>query len=163
MIRNLEKADYNIVCDIVNDNWKNVYNGFVNPELLNPAGCNKRKIELENDFQCHRFSEYVWEEHGKVLAMLSIGDTEDTDRTGAFEIWRIYITSTSQGKGLGGKLLAFAEQQAKENGYKEIVIWAFKENIRAVSFYQKHGYMINKEEYLGEPYLSYGVRLLKTL
>ncbi|MDO5409377.1 MAG: GNAT family N-acetyltransferase [Lachnospiraceae bacterium] len=55
------------------------------------------------------------------------------------------------GKGIGKKLLYFAEQQAKENGYKESIIWAFKENIRALSFYQKCGYSIDKEEYLGEP------------
>lgn len=163
MIRQIKENDFDIICDIVNENWKRVYSGYVNPELLNPLGCQKRKRELEHDFITQRLSEYVYEEHKQVLALLSFGNTEDIDKVGAFEVWRIYVSEAAQGKGIGKKLLYFAEQQAKESGYKESIIWAFKENIRALSFYQKCGYTIDKEEYLGEPYLSVGVRLLKKL
>ncbi len=34
-------------------------------------------------------------------------------------------------------LMDFAEQEAEEQGYKEIVIWAFKNNHHAVSFYKR--------------------------
>ena len=57
----------------------------------------------------------------------------------------------------------FAEQKAEEQGYKEIVIWAFKNNHHAVSFYKKRGYSIDKEEYLSEPYFSMGIRLKKDI
>lgn len=163
MIRQIQENDFDVVCDIVNKNWKAVYRGYVNPELLNDFGCKKRKCELEQDFLSQRLSEYVYEEQKQVLALLSFGNTEDVDKAGAFEIWRIYVSEVVQGKGIGKKLLDFAEQQAKENDYRESIIWAFKENIRAVSFYQKCGYAIEKEEYLEEPYLSVGVRLSKKL
>ena len=64
----------------------------------------------------------MWEENGNVVAMLSFGNTADHDKAGAFEIWRIYITSDFQGKGIGHHLIAFAEQAAKEEGYTEVVI-----------------------------------------
>lgn len=163
MIRPLKERDIDVVIGIVNENWKTVYAGYINPELLNNAGCRKREIELKTDFSNRRLSEYVWEETGQLLALLSIGNTADSDKTGAFEVWRIYVDSKAQGKGIGGKLLAFAEQQANERKYSEIIIWAFKENIRALSFYQRHGYKIDKEEYLGEPYLTSGIRLIKKL
>lgn len=76
----------------------------------------------------------MWEENGNVVAMLSFGNTADHDKAGAFEIWRIYITSDFQGKGIGHNLIAFAEQAAKEEGYTEVVIWAFKNNLNAISF-----------------------------
>ena len=44
-----------------------------------------------------------------------------------------------QGKGIGRLLLDFAQQKAKEQGYKRIVIWAFRDNYRAVSFLLKNG------------------------
>lgn len=163
MLRETKKADIDMICKIVNDNWKRVYKGYVNPQLLNDKGCEKRACELKADFISGRLAEYVWEEQNQVVAMLSFGNTEDTDKKGAFEIWRIYVTLNFQGKGIGNSLLTFAEQKAKELGYKEIVIWAFKENIHALSFYQKHGYILNKEEYLSEPYLATGVRLCKTI
>lgn len=81
----------------------------------------------------------------------------------AFEIWRIYVAPQSQGKGIGKLLLNFAEEQAHRQGYSKIIIWAFKNNYRAVSFYQKNGYCIDKEEYLGKPYFAMGVRLEKDI
>ena len=146
MIRPLSEKDYNIAIDIVNTNWKRTYSNYVNPSLLNEIGCKERAEELRHDFQSKRLSEYVWEEQGQILALLSIGDTADIDKKGAFEIWRIYV-----------------RPEAKRQGYQEIVIWAFQENTTAISFYQKNGYVIDKNEYLGEPYLTFGIRLIKTL
>ncbi len=163
MIRPLEENDIEMVCSIVNDNWKHVYAGYVNPLLLDENGCAERARHLKSDFTTHRLSEYVWEEDHQVAAMLSIGDTADTDIPGAFEIWRIYVAAPFQKKGIGRSLLDFAEQQAKEQGRKKIVIWAFKGNYRAVSFYQKYGYCINKEEYLGVPYFAMGIRFVKEI
>ena len=34
MIRPLEERDIEIVCTIVNENWKNVYSEYINPMLL---------------------------------------------------------------------------------------------------------------------------------
>ncbi len=163
MIRPLEEKDIEIVCGIVNENWKNIYAGYVNPLLLDENGCAERIHHLKLDFTTHRLSEYVWEEDNQVSAMLSIGDTADTDIAEAFEIWRVYVAAQFQKKGIGKSLLDFAEQRAKRQGYKRIVIWAFKDNYRAVSFYQKQGYCIDKEENLGEPYLAMGVRLKKEI
>lgn len=163
MVRPLKEKDIEIVCRIVNENWKNVYAEYINPLLLNMDGCAERMNRLKLDFATHRLSEFVWEEKKQVLAMLSIGDTADTDITGAFEIWRIYVDAPFQKNGIGKRLLNFAEQQARQQDYKKIVIWAFKDNSHAVSFYQRQGYCIDKEEYLGEPYLATGIRLKKEL
>lgn len=163
MIRPLVESDFDAVISIVNQNWKNVYTGYVNQELLNDAGCYERGQQLKQDFINHRLSEYVWEESGQILGLLSMGATADVDKASDFEIWRIYIAAEAQGCGIGGRLLAFAEQTAKENGYAEIIIWAFSKNTRAITFYQKYGYQVDKEEYLDAPYLTNGTRLLKNI
>ncbi len=163
MIRPLAESDFDTVISIVNRDWKDVYTGYVNQELLSDAGCQERGQQLLKDFINHRLSEYVWEESGQILGLLSMGTTADSDKANAFEIWRIYIAVESQGKGIGGQLLAFAEQNAKASGYTEILIWAFSKNTRAIRFYQKYGYQIDKEEYLDTPYLTYGTRLVKNI
>lgn len=163
MIRPLVESDFDTVIRIVNRNWKDVYTGYVNQELLNDAGCQERGQQLKKDFISHRLSEYVWEESGRILGLLSMGATADSDKANAFELWRIYIAVEAQGKGIGGQLLTFAEQKAKASGYTEILIWAFSKNTRAIRFYQKYGYQIDKEEYLDTPYLTNGTRLLKKI
>ena len=163
MIRSLNEADYDAVINIVNENWRTVYLGYVNPFLLSDDGCRKREFDLKKDFTSHRFEEYVWVENSSAVALLSLGKTADTDKTNAYELWRIYIAQNMQGKGIGGKLLNFAEEQAKQKGYSEMLIWAFRENTRAITFYQKHGFQIDKTEFLEEPYHTFGVRLIKEL
>ncbi|OBR95480.1 protease synthase and sporulation negative regulatory protein PAI 1 [Clostridium ragsdalei P11] len=163
MIRLLQEEDIEIVCKIVNDNWRSVYDGYVNEQLLNDNGCFNREKRLKADFLSGRLSNYVYECNGHIAALLSIGDTVDNDKIGAFEVWRIYISEAYQNRGIGSQLINFAEQQAFKYGYKEIVIWAFKGNSRAISFYKKHGYKKDKEEYFGEPYLTYAVRFNKNL
>ena len=129
MIRPLSEKDYNIAISIVNTNWKRTYSNYVNPLLLNEDGCKKRAEELKHDFQSRRLLEYVWEEQGQILALLSIGDTADMDKKGAFEIWRIYVRPEAQGHNIGSQCISFSEQEAKKRGYQEIVIWAFQENM----------------------------------
>lgn len=135
MIRPLVESDFDAAISIVNHNQKDVYTGYVNQELLNDAGCYERGQQLKQDFINHRLSEYVWEESGKVLGLLSMGATADTDKASDFEIWRIYIAAEAQGHGIGGRLLAFAEQTAREKGYAEIIIWAFSRKTKAIKFY----------------------------
>lgn len=50
MIRMMKETDIDNVCEIINENWKKVYKGYVNSELLSPAGCADRIYELKNDF-----------------------------------------------------------------------------------------------------------------
>lgn len=163
MIRLLRESDIGTICNIINNNWKMVYNGYVNEELLSEQGCLKREKRLKQDFLSGRLLNYVYECDNQLVGILSIGDTADNDKVGAFELWRIYIAEIFQGQGIGNLLLSFAEQEAGKLGYKEMVIWAFKKNARAISFYMKHGYAPDKECYLGYPYLAYGTRLCKKL
>lgn len=138
MIRLMEIGDLDIVGEIVNGDWKNIYSSYINPDLLSLEGCKKRKKEIEAELLSGSLANYIYEDDGIVKALLTFGQTADSDKSGAFEIWRIYVSQDFQGVGIGKSLLTFAEKQAMLSGFQEIIIWAFKENFKAVSFY-KHG------------------------
>ena len=163
MLRPLEKRDLNRAAAIVMESWRTLYQSYLNPALFTEEGFRAQRLHLQEDLAGGRLKEQVWEEDGLILGLLSTGDTADKDKPGAFEIWRVYLAPEARGRGIGGQLLAQAEESAREQGYKEAVIWAFRENTRALAFYQKQGYRPDKEEYLGEPYLAWGVRLVKPL
>lgn len=163
MIRLLKESDIDGVCQFVNEDWKSVYTGFVNEQLLSKQGCLERAERLKADFLSGRLTNYVYEYEGQPVALLSVGDTADKDKKGAFEVWRLYLLLAYQNKGIGSKLLKYAEEEAIKLGYSEMVIWAFKENEHAVSFYKKHGYKQDSSHYLGAPYFAYGIRLNKKL
>ena len=56
------------------------------------------------------------------------------------EIKRMYAKKKSGG--VGGRILVFLEEQAKELGYSRFVLETRKCNEKAVSFYQRHGYRV---------------------
>ena len=45
MIRLMEIGDLDIVGEIVNGDWKNIYSSYINPDLLSLEGCKKRKTK----------------------------------------------------------------------------------------------------------------------
>ncbi len=163
MIQALSTQDMDAACEIVNKNWRKFYSSYVNPRLTDQKGCRERTARLKRDFIQGKRAAYVWKEREQVLALLSVGETTDSDKPDAFEIWRLYIEPAAQNKGIGTEMLTFAEQYAKEHGYGEIIIWTFKQNQRALSLYQKLGYSPDKEEYLGKQYKAYGIRLTKKI
>lgn len=135
----------------------------LNLDLLSAEGCERRKKKIEAELLSGNLKNYVYEEDGSVKALLTFGETADTDKRGAFEIWRIYVSQDFQGGGIGKTMLEFAEGQAAASGFGEIVIWAFKENTRAAAFYRHNGYVEDKVMDLGEPYRAEGVRFGKRM
>ncbi len=58
------------------------------------------------------------------------------------QIERIYVDAPWQGHGLGGRLLAFAEEQARQTGATWLWLSVWQEAPRAVRFYEKNGFRI---------------------
>ncbi|NDV68188.1 GNAT family N-acetyltransferase [Dysgonomonas sp. 25] len=61
------------------------------------------------------------------------------------QLRQMAVESFRQGKGIGSKILFFAEEIAKKNQYKYIYLHARKE---AVAFYKKNGYDVEGEEFI---------------
>ncbi len=55
------------------------------------------------------------------------------------------VTSVLQGKGIGRQLMSFAENIARDRGYKRLTMHARKS---AVGFYEKNGYKVSGNEFV---------------
>lgn len=58
------------------------------------------------------------------------------------ELNKLYILEWFCGKGIGERLLKFAEEIIQEKGEKLFWLWVLETNSRAVNFYGKHGYEV---------------------
>jgi ribosomal protein S18 acetylase RimI-like enzyme len=83
---------------------------------------------------------FVWEEDGRLLGFVYHALKEMTDRT--WYLWWIAVSPDQQGRGLGGKLLTFVEDDIRALGGRLIVVetstTAHYEPTRR--FYLKRGY-----------------------
>lgn len=70
------------------------------------------------------------------------------------EVKKLYVDTFFQGRGIGGELLEFAikEQNA---GY----LWALEKNVKAIKFYENHGFYRTGEKVFEEGTPEYLVRL----
>ncbi|RYU92368.1 GNAT family N-acetyltransferase [Mucilaginibacter terrigena] len=65
----------------------------------------------------------------------------DLQDPNALEVERIYVLQQYQGQQIGKHLLNFAIQTATENNLKYIWLGVWDQNTRAISFYQRNGFI----------------------
>lgn len=70
------------------------------------------------------------------------------------EICKLYVDTFFQSRGIGGALMEFAIQ-----GLNADNVWALQKNVRAISFYQRHGFCLTGQKKLEEGTVEYLVAL----
>ena len=58
----------------------------------------------------------------------------------AAELVALYVDPERWGRGAGGALMSAALERLAELPYAEVVLWTFKGNDRAISFYERRGW-----------------------
>jgi predicted GNAT family N-acyltransferase len=76
-----------------------------------------------------------------VIATCRLRETED----GVWKLERMAVDADARGLGVGGRLLAGAEEEARSRGATEIVLHAQR---RAEEFYAKHRYVPEGETFM---------------
>ena len=106
---------------------------------------------------------YVFDKDELIHGFMRMRQCGDEDKKDAFELCAIYVEPRLQGRGTGTALLKFCEQTATENGYYEIVLWVLQENQKAISFYEKNGYMADGKSQHLENIDAVEIRYVKNL
>ncbi|MEG0273501.1 MAG: GNAT family N-acetyltransferase [Longicatena sp.] len=73
------------------------------------------------------------------------------------ELCKLYVDPFFQGKRYGAQLITYAIDELSANQ-----LWALEKNIRAISFYKRHGFHVTKEKKLEEDTSEYLVQLKRT-
>lgn len=103
---------------------------------------NTKRLEKEVLTPFSKFYFLYWDE--KLAGYLKINVNEaQTEEMGkeAFEIERIYINKEFQKKGLGKFLLNKGIELAKDQGKKNVWLGVWENNLGAIQFYQKMGFV----------------------
>lgn len=79
-------------------------------------------------------------EEEKLLGCCILTPVNDT----TVQLRQMAVDDNIQGKGTGSKIVAFAEEQARSNGFRELMMHARKE---AVPFYLRNGYEVRGDEF----------------
>ena len=91
-------------------------------------------------------STYVYDD-GVVKGFVRILDSE---------VVKLFAEPSLQGQAIGGKLLNYAVER-----HKVTFLWALEKNVRAIRFYERHGFHVTGEKKLEEDTTEYLVKLTR--
>lgn len=70
------------------------------------------------------------------------------------EVKKLFVEPVLQGQSIGAALLMFAIREMDVR-----TLWALEKNVRAIAFYQRHGFHLTKDRKLEEDTTEYLIRL----
>ena len=106
--------------------------------LRKPLGLNFSQEELENEKANILIGAF---EDGNILGCCMLVEEEPR----IVKLRQMAVLNYVQGKGIGRALMQFAENLARDHGYKILTMHARK---NAVGFYEKMGYKVKGDEFL---------------
>ena len=89
---------------------------------------------------------WVGERDGVVLGYATTSPAKDqwlVPPEGAGELGNLYLDPDAIGTGLGRRLYEHSVADLAKRGFDPLVVWAFRDNRRAVSFYERMGLVID--------------------
>ena len=110
-----------------------------------------------------RFGIYVYEDDdtGTIRGMMGIGMCEDDDQEGAFELHYLYVDPDCVRRGIGSEMLRFFEQEGRNRGCPDFVVWVLEEKEMGKRFYEKHSYRPDGKEKVFKRWNKREIRYVK--
>ena len=140
-IRPATPADFPAIRAVVHEVWPIAYREMITPEqisyMLSMMYSDESLLKQTQEEGC---TFIVYEKERYVLGFASFSEIE----LALFKLHKLYVYTTSHGKGIGRALLDEVKRQLKDRGGKTIELQVNKKNI-AQQFYLKQGFTINRE------------------
>ena len=133
IIRNADKGDVRKISQILVEDWQKAYRGIMDDAFLDSMNVDRRyEIEVK------RYQKYVVAADGHEIlgyAWLEAAAEEPAD----CEVVALYVSYSQRNKGIGKRLMEWAENEFRANGKKSMIVWCLKANREARGFYEKIG------------------------
>ena len=138
--------------------WKAAYHDIIPDEILNKQDVEKRNKQFENYILTTPNNFIVVTVNNEIVGFLMIGDCRDDDLSNDVgEIWGIYLHPSFFHKGYGSMLIDYAIIELRGRGFQKACLWVLENNLVALSFYEKHGFVYDgnfEEIIIGKPLIK---------
>lgn len=139
-VRDAQLADAAAIAHVQVASWRESYRGILPAALLsamNPVLRVPARESALRDVHQHHFVAYD-RTHGDIVGYASAGLAR-RERTGAGELFEIYLLDRAKCYGLGRELFERACEWTRSRGHHELVVWVLEGNRHARGFYAAMG------------------------
>ena len=126
--------------------WQAAYECIVPAEHLATLSVDKREA-LWRELLLRGAPELlVAKDNEYIIGFVAFGRCRDDDATPSrAEIWAFYVIPSHWSQGVGTQLWNQARERMAERGYHTVSLWVLAANTRAIGFYDRMGFDLDKE------------------
>lgn len=140
-IRKVKKGDENILACIQTESWKEAFKDIVPADLLSECtGIERAAAMYKRLLEEHKGNGYILELDGEPHCIAWWDASREKDMPGYAELICIHSLRDNWHKGYGIMMMERVLCDVRTAGYSKIMLWVFDNNVRAIRFYEKHGF-----------------------
>lgn len=149
VVRLAKRTDVDALADIGARAWDATYRGIVPDAALGEWIASNRsgwQSAFESRAPNSPWRPWVAERDGTVLGYATSSPAKDQwlpPPEGAGELTNLYLDPDVIGTGVGRLLYEHAVHDLAERAFDPLVVWAFRDNPRAIGFYERMGLVID--------------------
>lgn len=117
--------------------WNEAYEGIVSADYLA-----SRSLPIYEKRAMYDVTGVIVAKDGEqVVGFAKYGPCCDDDMPDAGEVYQLYVLADWYRQGIGSRLMRKAQRQLSSDGFDTIVLWVLEKNERAISFYERCGFI----------------------
>lgn len=137
VIRKNELRDQEQMARIKVDGWQSAYDKIVSSRYLKKLNYKTQTERYIQSFEEYKDLVFVADRNSEILGYSCFHYNED-DKYDS-ELISLYIKNGETGKGIGTALFRETVKELLNQGKKNMIVWCFKDNDKAIRFYEKLG------------------------
>ena len=149
VVRAASAADAEMMGGVARRSWEATYRGMLPDDVLDEwiaTVTDGWKAAFAGAQPDTPWRPWVAERDGTVVGYATTTPAKDfflPPPDGAGEVTNLYLDPEAIGTGTGRRLYEHAVQDLRARGFDPLVIWAFRDNVRAVRFYERMGLAVD--------------------
>lgn len=168
IIRRASYADLHSLLHLAETSFRETYESHNDPEVFSIyIKENFNEEIMGHELADSRASFFIALTEGRPVGYAKLGTGRQQPNWPShsqIEIERLYFLQSSQGRGLGTRLMTYCMELAREQGYSIIWLGVWEQNLKAISFYIRQGYrQFGKHIFWMGPEAQEDILMFKTL
>ena len=140
-IRRVKAGDEEILAYIQTESWKEAFKEIVPADLLLKSTDIERVTAMYKKLlDEHKGNGYILELDQRPHCIAWWDAAREKDMVGFAELICIHSLKENWHKGCGSLMMKQILEDVKRAGYSKIMLWVFDNNVRAIKFYEAHGF-----------------------
>lgn len=145
IIRKNELKDQEQMAKIKIDGWQTAYDKIVSSRYLKKLDYKQQTKRYIDSFDEYKDLVFVADKDGEILGYSCFNINYDNSKYDT-ELVSLYIKPNEIGKGIGTSLFKETAKELLSKGKNNMIVWCFKENEKAIKFYEKLGGKVVEEK-----------------